>query len=165
MRHVADAVVRAGLVDESVLDEFARWGVHITAVPDKGILSDSAAVVEHIREAIEGEDMVRIDETDLDLLRRYLDRKHQKEGRLILKEGKKHQTLNITFCLTELGEYAIPWVDEDTPDVLTNGQTHLKWNDGEKDRDIYFSDVRELCYGSRKAFIVCEPNEETNGPT
>lgn len=163
MRPVADAVVRAGLVDESILDELARWGIHITAVPDKMILNDPVAVVAHIREAIEGEDQVRIDETDLDILHRYLDKAYQKKGRLILKEGKRHQTLNITFCLTPMGEYAIPWVDEETPDIFANGETHMKWKDGETEHDVYFTDVRELYYGRRKAFVICETMEESDG--
>jgi hypothetical protein len=157
MKPVANAVVEAGLVPEEVLDEMARWGVHITAVPKENILQSPQAVVEHIRRAYESEEQVRIDETDLDLLSRYLDQKHQKSGRLILKDGKQHKTVNVSFCLTELGEYAIPWTEPETPDILFNGETHLKWQDGEEQRDVYFEDVRELSFGSRKAFAVCTP--------
>lgn len=166
MRPIANAVVQAGLIDDSVLDEMARWGIHITAVPDQGILSNAQSVVDHIREAIEGEDQVRIDETDLDILRRYLDRKQQKTGRLILRDEDKHQTtMKVNFCLTEMGEYAIPWTDGEVPTLLINGESHLKWNDGEKERDIYFFSLRELYYGSRKAFVVCAPSHEDTHET
>ncbi len=160
MKPVVSAVVEAGLVDESILNEMARWGIHVTAKPDEEILLDKAAVVERIREAIESSDQVRIDETELDLLSRYLDKAHQKSGRLIIKEGKRHQTMKVTFCLTHLGEYAVPWTEEDTPDILMNGESHLKWVEGEKQHDIYFTDVREVFFGTRKAFVVCTPSKE-----
>ena len=39
MRPIADAVVRAGLVDDNVLQQMARWGIQIKAVPDENILN------------------------------------------------------------------------------------------------------------------------------
>lgn len=160
MKLIASAVVEAGLVPEGALNELARWGVHITAVPRENILQSPQAVVEHIRKAYESEEQVRIDETDLDMLTRYLDRKYQKQGRLILKQGKKHSTLTISFCLTELGEYAIPWTEADSPELLSNGETHLRWESEEGPIDVYFEDVRELFFGERKAFAVCTPIKE-----
>ena len=160
MREIAEAVVRAGLVSEDSLNEMARWGIHITAIPNAQILNDHAAVVEHIREAIEGESQIRIDETDLDLLSRYLNPKYQKEGRLILKEGDNHTTLKISFCMTLMGDYAIPWTDEDTPDVIYNGESHLKYKDEIGEHDVYFCDAHELYLGKHKAFAVCVPVRE-----
>jgi len=158
MKPVVDAVVEAGLVPDEALDEMARWGIHITSVPNERILRSPQAVVEHIRAALESEDQVRVDQTDLDLLTRYLDKKHQRQGRLVLKDGKRHTNVNISFCLTQLGEYAIPWTDEETPDVLVNGETHLKWTDVDgTEYDVRFVDVRELFFGNKKAFAVCIP--------
>jgi hypothetical protein len=163
MKPVVEAVVEAGLVPEEALDELARWGVHIKAVPNERILHSPEAVVNHLREALESEEQVRIDQTDLDLLTRYLDKNNQKRGRLILKEGKQHTTVNVSFCLTQLEEYAIPWTDPDEPDILVNGESHLKWTDDDgTEYDVRFIDVRELFFGSKKAFAVCIPLLETS---
>lgn len=163
MKPVVEAVVEAGLVPDDALDEMARWGIHVTAVPNERILRSPEAVVTHIREALESEEQVRIDQTDLDLLTRYLDKKHQRQGRLIIKEGKRHQTVNVSFCLTKLGEYAIPWTEPEEPEVLANGETHLKWKDTDgTEYDVRFIDVRELFFGSKKAFAVCIPLLETD---
>jgi len=153
-RPIINAVVEAGLVPEEALNELARWGVHVTATR-KPELDTPAAVAQHLMEAMESDDQMRVDETDLDLLQRYLDPKHQKQGRLIIKSGAQHTTCALSFCLTSLGEYAIPWTDAETPEVLANGESHLKWGD---DKDIYFSAVREVFFGSRKAFVVCTPS-------
>ena len=157
MKSVAKAVVEAGLVDEEILGEMARWGVPVPAAEVRqDVLRSKETVLEHIREAIEGEDQVRIDETELDLLSRYLDKEHQKTGRLILKEGKKHKTVSVTFCLTTLGECAIPWTDDEDPEILVNGETHLKWTDDDGDHDVSFSAYRNVHFGNRRAFAVCE---------
>lgn len=158
MSTVAKAVVEAGLVDDVVLAEMHRWGLPVPRGEQLPTVSYSTqAVIEHIREAIESEDNVRMDETDLDLLQLYLDKSNQKQGRLIVKEGKSHQTVDIVFCLTRMGEYAIPWTDNADPEILANGETHLKWAvDEEEVRDVYFSRIRPVYFGSRKAFIVCE---------
>jgi hypothetical protein len=157
VKSVAKAVVEAGLVDDSVLGEMRRWGVPLPdAEAQESVLRNKDTVLLHIREAIESEDQVRMDETELDLLSRYLDKKNQLHGRLILKEGKKHQTTNVSFCLTTLGEYAIPWTDDDEPEILVNGETHLKWEDEEGKHDVHFSSYRSVYFGNRKAFVVCE---------
>jgi hypothetical protein len=156
-RPIIDAVVEAGLVPDTALDELARWGVHITA-QRKPELDNPQAVALHLMQALESDEQVRVDETDLDLLQRYLNPKHQLQGRLIIKEGKSHTTAPISFCLTSLGEYAIPWTDDETPEVLANGESHLKWDSAEGKKDIYFSGVREVFFGSRKAFVVCTPS-------
>lgn len=161
MKQVVDAVVEAGLIDSSILDEMARWGIHVTSAPNAQIANDPKAVVEHIRQAIESNDQVRMDETELDLLTRYLDRKHKKTGRLTVKEGKKHHTHSVDFCVTHTGEYAIPWTEEDeTPHVLANGETHLKWEADGVQHDVYFTEVREVFFGKKKAFAVCTALKE-----
>lgn len=157
MKPIAVAAVEAGLVPGSALDELARWGVHVTAEPKENILQSPESVVAHLREALEGEAQVRIDETDLDILHCYLSPDTQKKGRLILKEGKRHSTMPISFCLTKMGDYAIPWTDSDTPEVLANGETHLRWEDEDGVHDVYFLDVREVFFGTKKAFAICTP--------
>ena len=159
MRPIADAVVRAGLVDDNVLQQMARWGIQITAVPDEKILRDPQSVIEHIRNAIESKAHVSVDETDLDLLRRFLSKEHQKQGRLIVKEGRSHSTQNIVFCMTQMGECAIPWTDDEEPYVMVNGETHLKWADDEGDHDVTFLDMRTVSFGNKRMFVVCTMEE------
>lgn len=169
MKSIAKAVVETGIVDSDFVSEAKRWGAPIQdpgteegpPTPLPGMVGNRDAQVAHIREALEGESQVRINECDLDLLRLYLDDTKQKEGRLILKEGKKHATKKITFCLTPMGEYAIPWVDSDAdPVVLYNGETHLRWEDSDgKQHDVTFVDARPVMFGDQQAFIVCEAKD------
>jgi len=161
MKTIAKAVVEAGLVAADSLDEMARWGVHINVEPQDGFTAAEDVVV-HLRDAYEGSEHVSLEETDLDMLRRYLDKKHQKAGRLILREGKRHRTVQVNFCLTRLGEYAIPWTDAESPDLLSNGETHLRWEEGGEVHDVYFFDYRELYFGARKAFVVCSAAGDKN---
>ena len=158
MKKVARAVVEAGLVEEPVLVQLQRWGIPIEAAPEK-TLQTKEQVLEHIRESIEGEDMVRIDETALDLLHSFLDPQHKKPGRLILKDGKKHITLNIVFSMTRLGEVAIPWTADEDPALLLGDGTHLKYKDGEQDKDVAFHDYRNVYFGEKRAFVVCEVHD------
>ncbi len=165
MKPVAKAVVETGIVDSDFVKEAKRWGAPIQD-PGTGespkvlpeLKGNRDAQVAHIREALEGEGHVRIDECDLDLLRMYLDSSHQKEGRLVLKEGKNHSTKKVSFCITPMGEYAIPWTDRDTdPAILYNGETHLKWEDSEgKQHDVWFEGARSVMFGDQQAFVVCE---------
>lgn len=165
MKSVAKAVIETGIIDEDSLKEMLRWGAPIQdpgtgEMPgvDPTLSGDRERIVAHIREALESEDQVRVDETDLDLLRLYLDEKHQKTGRLILKEGGKHSTKSVSFCITPMGEYAVPWTDNTVePYVLYNGESHLKWEDADgTQHDVYFEEARDVFFGEHRAFVVCE---------
>ena len=165
MKSVAKAVIETGIIDEDTLREMHRWGVPIQdpgtgdmPAVDETIAGDRQRIVEHIREALESEEQVRVDETDLDLLRTYLDENHQKTGRLILKEEGKHSSKKISFCITPMGEYAIPWTDPTTePSIIYNGSSHLRWEDKEGTKhDVYFTEARDVFFGEHRAFIVCE---------
>lgn len=158
MSQLGKAIIEAGLLDSNTINEIRKWGLPVPAASVlEDIAQDKDEVLAHIREALEGPDQVRMEETDLDLLTRYLSLKHQKRGRLILKEGSEHRTLVTTFCLTPLGEYAFPWTAADSPEILVNGESHLKWvaEDGTK-HDVYFSTLREMHLGAVKMFVVCE---------
>jgi hypothetical protein len=164
MKPLAKAIVETGLVDPSIIQEMKRWGAPIydpgteeEPVPGAKTLATADDLVAHIREALESMEQVRIDETDLDLLHRYLDKKHQKEGKLLLRSGGKRQSKLVSFCITPTGEYALPWTDRDLePSILYNGETHLKWSDNGVPVDVRFSDARDVFFGTQRAFVVCE---------
>ena len=155
MSRVIKAVVEAGLVDSAVLSQLNRWGVPIEAIPSK-TLKSLDEVVSHVREAIESEDMISIEETDLDLLQSFLDDSKRSKGKLIIKDEDKSRTLSVQFVRTMMGSVAIPWVDKDSPDLLINEGTHLKYEDGDQRATVSFVDYRMVYFGSKRAFVVCE---------
>lgn len=160
MKPIAFAVARAGLITPEVQEEFRRWGlpVALVSVPEEGVLTDARQVVDLIQNALEDADQVKISETDLDLLTRYLDPSHRREGTLVVKDGQQKSTSKVLFSITPLWEYAIPWMSESIADFMTNGQTYLRFklDSGESSR-VTFSDVREVFFGEQKAFMVCTP--------
>jgi hypothetical protein len=160
MKPVAFAVVRSGLISSEVLRELQRWGlpVALVSVPEEGVLENPKQIVDLIQNALEDADQVKINETDLDLLTRYLDPAYRKEGTLVVKDGKQKATSKVLYSVTPLGEYAIPWVSESIADFMTNGQTYLRFklSDGSSSR-VTFSSVREVFFGDQKAFMVCTP--------
>lgn len=166
MRPVAKAVIRAGLVPPDVLAQMKKWGVlDAEEVKVDQILDTPEQIVAHIQEALESKAQVEICESDLDILQRYLSKEHQQEGRLHLRDGERRELVKVNFCLTKMGEYAIPWLDEENPQLLANGESFLRHREEgeEKSKDVYFVDIRELYFGDRKAFIVCVPMEYPDG--
>jgi len=157
MRPVAKAVIRAGLVPPDVLAQMQKWGVDVEPVPEDQILDSPDKIVAHIQEALESKAQVEITETDLDILHRYLDSAKQKQGRLHLRDGEDKTVAKVSFCVTQMGDFAIPWLDEANPDMFINGESFLRYKEGDESRDVYFIDMRELHFGDRKAFVVCTP--------
>ena len=163
MRPVAVAVIRAGLVPEEVLAEFKRWKLPISVVVEepKDVLQDPKQIVNVIRDALESAEQVHVRDTDLDILQRFLDPQYQRMGKLIIKDGDEKATAKVNFCLTPLGEYTIPWRSDSIFDLMTNGETHLRYSDPDgTSHSVHFSDVREVFIGDRKAFMVCTPEAD-----
>lgn len=158
MKPIAVAVVRAGLVDSDVLAEFKRWKLPVQLVEEDQVLSNPRQIVDLIQNALEGEEQVRINETDLDLLVRYLDPRHRKEGTLIIKTEEGKSSFKVTFCVTTMGEYAIPWVSESISDLILREGSYLRFKnlEGENEK-VTFMDVREVFFGDHKSFMVCVP--------
>jgi len=156
MKPVAIAVVRSGLVNNDVMTELRRWGFPVELVQEDKILKNPRQIVDLIQNALESADQVKISETDLDVLSRYIDPRYRREGTLVAKDGDQKAVSKVTFCVTTLGEYAIPWVSESIFELMTNGETYLRFKniEGENER-IKFIDVREVFFGEQKAFMVC----------
>ena len=158
MKPIAVAVVRAGLVDNDVMHEFKRWGLPVRLVQEDQILSNPRQIVDLIQNALEGEEQVRINETDLDLLARYLDPRFRMEGTLVVRSGENKSTSRVTFCLTTTGEYAIPWVSDSIADLMVGEGSYLRFkNESGENEKVSFTDVREVFFGEQKAFMVCMP--------
>jgi len=161
MKPIAVAVVRSGLVDPAVMEEIRRWGMPVELVSADKVLEDPRQIVDLIQNALEGDDQVKISETDLDLLTRFLDPKYRREGTLVVKDGDQKATSKVMYCTTPLGEYAIPWMSESIGELMTNGGTYLRYKTGEGDNEyIKFQDVREVFFGDQKAFMVCLPSAD-----
>jgi len=166
MRPLGKAVIRTGLIDQDQLTEMRKWKlpVAIEEVEDEGAaIKDPNTVVQILQDALESGEQVRVRDTDLDIVQRWIDPKNQLTGKLIMKEGEEHATKKVIFCLTVMKEIAIPWSSENIVDLLCNGETHLKFEEGDGTKHkYYFTDARELYIGDTKAFVVCSPYEDPN---
>jgi hypothetical protein len=158
MRPLSVAVVRAGLISEDVLGEFKRWGLPVEIVPEEKMLSSPEAVANVVMDALESEDQVRVRDTDFEVLRTYLDAKHQIQAKLHLDNGEgEKSTAKIVVCRTVMGDFAIPWRGDNIAELITNGLTHLTYEvDGEKHK-VVFTSVEEMYLGEHKAFMICKP--------
>lgn len=151
------AVVASGLVPEGVLRQFQKWGMlppgDIQPVVQDITLDQAAELFRRVRE--EGEEEL-IKDTDLDIVAHYV--RGQEKGRLYVatvKNGKPSTTyVDVHFYKTKLGEYVLPWRDENLRDLLLDPTTYLKPTGGER---VYFADVRDLYFGEQRTFVVCSP--------
>jgi hypothetical protein len=165
MRPLGAAVIRSGLVDKDTLCEMQRWGLPIDVSDDesKDAIDDLDVIANRIQDALESAEQVRMQDTDLDIVRRWIDPENQLEGRLIVKDGDQKSTSKVIFCWTVMGEIAIPWKSDSIADFLTNDESHLvhttKKDGKEVKKKYFFADVREFYIGDTKAFIVCSVKE------
>lgn len=153
MSELVRVVARAGLISRENILEFKRWGLPLNVDPLPVPLSRDQ-LVRQLEEALEGEGMVLIKETDFDALKHYLQKQRLGMLHLVIEETEEDSPTEVSFCVLPTGEYMIPWQSEGIEELMTNGRTHLEV-DG---KNIYFSTVRELYYGDVKAFMVCSPS-------
>ena len=146
------AVVKSGLLDTDVLSELKRWGLPVSLVESDGVLDTPEAVVSCLREALESEDQNAIRSTELDLLGEYLS--NNVKGRMHLTDSinDTRTSVVVSYCVTKLGNYAIPWKSEGIADLMTDPKSYLKLESGKR---IKFSQVDELFFGTTKAFMLC----------
>ncbi len=160
MRPIAHAVIRTGLIPEDTMIEIRKWGLPIEFVQSSQVLENAQSVAAVIQDALESADQVAMRDTDLDILNRFLDPKQQMKGTLVLKDGDQKGSVDVLFCLTGLKEYAIPWTSDSIFEMMLNGETYLRYTDKDGSKvKVFFVGGRELFFGDRKAFMVCEPKE------
>lgn len=159
MRPVGVAAIKAGIIPEDTLNEFRRWGALPTQEEHDLEPYDSIeAAVYGIQEAIESEEQVRLQTTDLDALKWFLDARNQRRGRLVLVDNdtSERATKTITFCLMPAtGKIIIPWMAESIVDMMANGATYLSYKEKDENVRVYFTNVEEMYFGSVKAFMMC----------
>lgn len=146
---VAKTVVEAGLVEDTTLGEFRRWGV---PVPEKTCdeSPDPMLVPSLLEHAMQQEEYVQIKETDLEVLQQYL--KTQQQGKFYL--DIEDEGIPITYGRTLMGEYILPWqTSKDLVELITSVGTFLETPLG----TVRFKDARDLYYGDRVAFVICLP--------
>lgn len=158
MRPIATAIVRTGVVSKKALVEMQRWGLPVDLVAEERVIDihEAQQVVNIIRDALEDSDQVMVRDTDLDLLKTWIDSNNQREGRLHIKEGDQKTSFKVIFCRGPLKEFVIPYRSDSIIDLLTNGESYLKYTDDEGNKQtVYFSDVKEFYIGESKAFMIC----------
>jgi len=159
MRQLALAAVRAGIIDESIVTQMKRWGM-VPRDLDTSVLEDRDLAIERIQYALEDEDQVRLQSTDLDILRSWLDQKGQLRGQLVVVDTDKDSkaTKTVTFSVRtrlQQPQYIIPWISESIAEILTNGKTYLRYSVDGKNVKVFFTEVNEMFFGDVKAFMVC----------
>ena len=143
------SILMAGIVPDETVTEISRWG---EPLPEVEVVNDRAAVLEMIREAVEGPKPVEIRQTVLDALRLF---EHRKEsGRLYYADRGKTKFTDVDFMVDSVGNYIIPWVAENITDFMLDPDTYLKPTGSPR---VFFMDVDEAFYGEKKMFLVCKP--------
>lgn len=166
MRPIGLAVMRTGLVDHDTLSELRRWGLPVQEVDSSSeLLTQGTDVVHILQDAMEGGEQVRVQDTDLDIVQRWLNPANQVAGKLVIRTlDDKRTSVSVKFCWTVMHEAAIPWRSESISDLMLDGDTHLQYTDKDGVRHkLYFADVRELYVGDTKAFLVCSVLPEVGG--
>lgn len=164
MRPLAEATVRAGLIDDDTLAQFRRWGfVPKDLVPDKDKTPQES--LEAIQAALETEEQVRLQVTDLDLLRHYMAVDNQLRGQIVLinPETEQRGTKTVTFAKRishGRSQFVLPWLSEGVTDLLVNGKSYLRWTEEGKSNRVYLVDYEDLYFGDVRMFIVCTGVED-----
>lgn len=154
MRDLAKIAIEAGLVDGDALAEFKRWGHPDLAVgempamkPEK--FNTMAKVISALDEALVSHGQVLVQETDLDIVRTYL--QTQEQGMLHVETDTQMTELPVSYGVTKLGDYILPYKGEAIEDLLANGLSFLALKDGFV---VYFTDVRPVSLGEMKSFLI-----------
>jgi hypothetical protein len=160
---ITTAILRTGLLSDSMLEEMERWGFRLKVkddddVQDDEILDTAEEVVECLRDAIESDDAVTLRDTDLDVLSHYL--RNQEQGHLMVFDPSINRTrrVAVTYAVLPNKHYAIPWKDESIRDTLLDERSYLRTA---TTKHVKFEDVEELFFGGIKAFISARPMKGT----
>lgn len=157
MKPLGVAALKTGMVSMEALAELRRWGLPLDIRDEEeiGAVDNFDDAIRLIRDALEGRDQVQIQESDLDLLRRFLDPVHQRMGKLTVKDGGNKTTIEVPFCTTLMGEYVLPWKSEGVRDMMTLGESTLRYEEDGVTKTVYLMDVRESYFGNQRTFMVC----------
>jgi hypothetical protein len=152
MNPITEAVLRAGIISPAQLAEMKRISAVIDREATVGEPLDLEVAARIVAEALESEQYALVRETDLEVVRQYAET--ATTGLLHVEEGDQSTDFEVTYGRTPLGGFVIAWKSESIATMMTNGRTYLV-HDGVH---VFFSDVRELFFGTTKAFMVCVPS-------
>jgi len=157
MKPLGVAALKTGMVSMEALAEMRRWGLPLDIRDEEeiGMVDNIDDALRLIRDALEGRDQVQIQESDLDLLRRFLDPTHQQMGKLMVKDENNKTTFDIPFCTTLMGEFVLPWKSEGIRDMMTMGESTLRYEENGVTKTVCIIDVRESYFGNQRTFMVC----------
>jgi hypothetical protein len=166
MNTLLSALIYVGLVPSNTVEEMQRWGVPL---PD--VRQSPPATAEQVSAVLEsvlqdsGVHLVR--ETQLDVLPTFL---------RTLSKGTLHlvgaEPFEVSFGRTVNGEILLPWQGESLEDLLQDPDSCLLFAGNEGSVRFHATDVQEIFFGERKAFLVCagefvpceaEKKEDANG--
>lgn len=154
MRTMTKAVLKAGIITPNMLREMKRFSPTLEQDAEVEEPKELELAAKIIADALESEGYSLVKETDLDVLRQYMEK--NTTGSLHLEAVAGEPTdVNVTYAMSKTGEFIIAWNSDSIADELVMGTTFLETVMG----IIMFKDVRELWYGDKKAFMVCIPRD------
>lgn len=147
---IVEVVQQAGLVESETVDELRRWGAPIKR-PSPGPDMPPEIVPSLIDRAMQEEEFVKVKETDLEVLRDYFRTQRPGELKMETPDGSV-EFAEVSFGKSAMGEYIIPWVDENIMDVMGDCLVSLSWPD--MPASVQLKNPKELYYGDRKMFVI-----------
>ncbi len=150
---LADAALKAGLIPVDILNEMRRWRSPVEIpeeVPETPSSLEEASKA--IQDVLESHGYILTRETDLHVLDQYL---HTQKTALLhvetADEEDTHAEFSVVYGKTPIGAFIFPWQGDSLRPEMSNGRTYLL-AEGVR---YFFSEVREVFYGSVKAFMIC----------
>ena len=160
-RTAVQLIAKSGLIPEELLQQFYKWKL----LDDVGSIEQpqtASELVARINSILEEDGMQMFRMTDIDILQRYM--ATQEIGDLVVSEGVDGQStmFEVAYGRTLTGEIIFPWRGDNVANLMTNGLTHLLVKRVVKNLKVvtalYFCEVKEMYFGSTKAFMICQPS-------
>lgn len=149
--------LQAKIVPETALQEFRRWTL---ALPEdqEQVFRTHEEITAALTEAYESSEQVKVRETELDVLQAWRDFKNRRKGTLVLIHGEEKGSSEVTFIQTREGRIIFPWASDSIVELLTNGDSYLRFSQGGNPRRVYFESASDLFFDDRKLFVSCVPD-------
>jgi hypothetical protein len=157
MNPMTEAVLKAGLITSNMLREMKRFSPTLDREAEVEEPKELELAAKIIADALESADYTIVRETDLGVLQQYMDT--ATKGTLVMEDdlGEKVR-IEVTYGKTKTGEYVLPWRSESIGHSMVLSTTYLELADGYAgETEVRFADVRELYFGTQKAFMLCIP--------
>lgn len=150
---LAQVIAKSGILDEATIGEFRKWGLPVDQMSTGPRPQSAEQLVASLEEALQSEGLILEKVTDLEIVRQYL--ATQRVGTLHVEIGSESSEFQLVYGRTSLGEYILQWKGDSISDEMTNGLTYLQTEELDK---VFFSNVHELYFGDKKAFMTCSPS-------